>query len=157
MHTPTESVWDYPRPPRIEPNTRHLLVVHEGRTLAETESGYRLLETSHPPCFYLPPDAVDWTRMIESPTVTFCEFKGRARYWSLRTADGVIADVCWSYPDPMGSQREIAGHVSFYAGRVDACYVDGERVQAQAGRYYGGWITRGIEGPFKGGPGTAGW
>ncbi len=157
MNQLTECVWDYPRPPRIEANRRHLLVVHEGRTLAQTDGGWRLLETSHPPCFYLPPEAVDWTRLAESSTVTFCEFKGRARYWSLRSDDGVIPDVCWSYPDPVDSQGEIAGHVSFYAGRVDACYVDGERVRAQEGSYYGGWITSGIEGPFKGGPGTVGW
>jgi uncharacterized protein (DUF427 family) len=157
MTSLSECVWDYPRPPRIEPNNRHLLVVHGDRTLAETRSGYRVLETSHPPCFYLPPDAVDWTRLVESSTVTFCEFKGRARYWSLQIDSGVIPDICWSYPEPMDSQSVIAGFVSFYAGRVDACYVDGERVQAQAGSYYGGWITSGIEGPFKGGPGTAGW
>lgn len=157
MNPPTECVWDYPRPPRIEPNARHLLVTHEGRTLAETDSGYRVLETSHPPCFYLPADAVDWTRLIESRTVTFCEFKGRARYWSLQIEAGVIPNVCWSYPRPVDSQCEIAGCVSFYAGRVDACYVGGERVQAQAGGFYGGWITSGVEGPFKGGPGTIGW
>lgn len=157
MEPRTECVWDYPRPPRVEPNARHLRVVHEGRTLAESRAGYRVLETSHPPCFYLPPDAVDWTRLVESPTSTFCEFKGRARYWSLQTEDGRVEDVCWSYPEPTGSHRLIAGHVSFYAGRVDACYVDGERVQAQAGGYYGGWITSAVEGPFKGGPGTVGW
>lgn len=153
----SECVWDYPRPPRIEANRQHLLVVHDRKPLAETSAGYRVLETSHPPCFYLPPDAIDWSRGLDSTTSTFCEFKGRARYWSLRTEAGVIADACWSYPNPVASQSAIAGSVSFYAGCVDACYVDGERVEAQAGRYYGGWITSAIEGPFKGAPGTMGW
>ncbi len=157
MNTSIESVWDYPRPPRIEANTRHLQVVHDGRVLADTHAGYRLLETSHPPCFYLPPESVDWSRLVESSTVTLCEFKGRARYWSLLADAGTIPDVCWSYANPVESQNAIAGLVSFYPGQVDACYVDGERVQAQAGSFYGGWITREIQGPFKGGPGTTGW
>ena len=157
MSEPIESVWDYPRPPRIERNTRSLEVVHEGRTIAATRAGVRLLETSHPPCFYFPPDDVDWSQLVESATTTFCEFKGVARYWSLKTDDGRMADVAWSYPDPSADQAELAGLVSFYAGRVDACHVDGEQVQAQRGTYYGGWITANIRGPFKGGPGTFGW
>lgn len=141
----------------MEANRRHLCVVHDDVVLAETRAGLRVLETSHPPCYYLPPEAIDWTRLVESPTATFCEFKGRARYWSLRSADGLVADVCWTYPQPSGPQAVIANHVSFYAARVDACHVDGERVRPQAGDYYGGWITADITGPFKGGPGTTGW
>ena len=157
MSRPTESVWDYPRPPRIEVNNRSLQVVHEGRTIAATRGGVRVLETSHPPCFYFPPQDIDWTQLVESATVTFCEFKGQARYWSLQTDSGLIPDVAWAYPNPVPAQSELAGLVSFYAGRVDECYVDGERVQAQKGSFYGGWITAEIEGPFKGGPGTARW
>ena len=157
-HTPQiESVWDYPRPPRVEPVYARLRVIHQDMILADADGGYRVLETSHPPCYYLPPDSVDWIRLVPSETRTFCEFKGHARYWHLQTPSGVIADVCWTYDDPVTSHADIAGHVSFYAGRVDACYVGDERVQAQAGTFYGGWITSNIRGPFKGEPGTEGW
>ncbi len=155
--TTTESVWSYPRPPRVEPVEARLQVVHDDQLLADAVGGYRVLETSHPPCYYLPPDAVDWSRLQRSNTQTFCEFKGRARYWSLQTDDGLIDDVCWAYDDPVASHAAIAGYVSFYAGQVDACYVGGERVQPQSGRFYGGWITSRIQGPFKGEPGTEGW
>ncbi len=152
-----ESVWDYPRPPRVEPTGSRLRVVHAGHTLADASGGYRVLETSHPPCYYLPPASIDWTCLEESTTQTYCEFKGVARYWNLRLGDTLVADVCWCYDTPTASHANIAGHVSFYAGRVDACYVDDERVQPQTGNFYGGWITGNIRGPFKGGPGTLGW
>jgi len=153
----TESVWDYPRPPRVEPVHARLRVIHEGRPLADADGGFRVLETSHPPCYYLPPARVDWSRLTPSETRTFCEFKGHARYWDLQTASGTVRDVCWAYDDPVASHADIAGYVSFYAGRVDACYVGDERVRAQAGSFYGGWITSNIRGPFKGEPGTEGW
>lgn len=152
-----ESVWSYPRPPRVEPVEARLQVVHDGQILADAAGGHRVLETSHPPCYYLPHDSVNWGCLEPSPTRTFCEFKGTARYWNLRSEAGLVEDVCWAYMDPVASHAAIAGLVSFYAARVDACYVDGERVQAQAGRFYGGWITSAIEGPFKGEPGTEGW
>ena len=150
-----ESVWDYPRPPVIERVDWHLVVEHAGRKLADSTRGVRILETSHPPCFYFPPDDVDFERLVPSPTRTFCEWKGQARYWHLKTDDGLIEDVAWTYPDPVDDM--IRDFVSFYAGRVDACFVDGERVQAQEGDFYGGWILSWVRGPFKGGPGTRGW
>lgn len=150
-----ESVWDYPRPPRIEPIDWPLKVEDAGRVLAATTHGLRVLETSHPPCFYFPPDDVDFTQLEPSPTRTFCEWKGQARYWHLRTENGLVHDVCWAYADPIDAR--IRDHVSFYAGRVEACYVAGERVQPQEGDFYGGWITSWVKGPFKGGPGTRGW
>ncbi len=150
-----ESVWDYPRPPRIEANALSLQVEHGGEVLAKTSAGYRILETSHPPTYYLPPQSVDWNRLVPSRTRTLCEWKGQARYWSLRTPEGLIPDVCWAYPEPRDPR--IRDHVSFYAGKVDACFVDGEQVQAQEGSFYGGWINSWIKGPFKGGPGTRGW
>lgn len=150
-----ESVWDYPRPPRIERIDWHLQVVQDGQVLAETRNGVRVLETSHPPCFYFPPDAVDFGRFEPSDTQTFCEWKGRARYWHLRTGAGLVRDVCWAYPDPIDDL--IRDHLSFYAGRVEACFVAGQRVQPQAGDFYGGWILPWVVGPFKGGPGTRGW
>lgn len=151
----SESVWDYPRPPRIERIDWHLLVEQDGQVLAETRSGVRILETSHPPCFYFPPDSVDFSRLEPSDTRTFCEWKGQARYWHLRTQDGLVRDACWAYADPVDEQ--IKDHLSFYAGRVDACYVAGECVQPQDGDFYGGWILAWVRGPFKGGPGTRGW
>jgi uncharacterized protein (DUF427 family) len=150
-----ESVWDYPRPPRIEPVDWPFKVEDHGTVLAATTHGIRVLETSHPPCFYFPPDDVDFSRLEPSPTRTFCEWKGRARYWHLRTPTGLVEDACWAYPEPV--DERLRDHVSFYAGRVEACYVAGERVQPQEGDFYGGWITSWVRGPFKGGPGTRGW
>jgi uncharacterized protein (DUF427 family) len=141
----------------VETVSSRLLVIQDGARLADAPGGYRVLETSHPPCYYLPPDSVDWSRLSPSGTVTYCEFKGYARYWDLIAEAGRIADVAWAYDEPTASHRAIAGSVSFYAGRVDACYVGDEPVTPQAGRFYGGWITPGITGPFKGAPGTRGW
>jgi len=151
----TESVWNYPRPPRIEPVEYSLRVEHEGRTVAGTSSGWRVLETSHPPCFYFPADDVDFSVLEPSATRTFCEWKGQARYWHLKSANGLVRDACWAYADPIDPR--IRNMLSFYAGKVDACYVDGERIKPQEGDFYGGWITSWVTGPFKGGPGTRGW
>jgi len=152
---PRESVWDYPRPPRIETIAWRLQVIHDGCTLAETSNGVRVLETSHPPAYYFPPGDVDFTRLEPSATRTWCEWKGRARYWHYRHGDTLVEDVCWAYPDPV--EAVLRDCVSFYAGRVEACYVAGERVRPQQGDFYGGWITAWVRGPFKGGPGTRGW
>ncbi len=151
----SESVWDYPRPPRIEMINWPLKVEHEAQVLAATDSGIRVLETSHPPCFYFPPDSVDFSRLLSSDTRTFCEWKGQARYWHLQGESGLIRDACWAYPDPVDAR--LRDHVSFYAGRVAACFVAGERVKPQEGDFYGGWILSWVSGPFKGGPGTRGW
>ncbi len=150
-----ECVWDYPRPPKIESIDWNLKVVHSQHTLAETSRGVRILETSHPPCYYFPAADVDFQYLEPSATRTFCEWKGRARYWHLRIGDVYIEDVCWAYPNP--TDQQIKDHVSFYAGRVEACFVAGERVLPQEGEFYGGWITEWVTGPFKGGPGTRGW
>ena len=151
----SESVWDYPRPPELQEIDWPLEVVHAGRTLARSEAGIRVLETSHPPCYYFPPEAVDFSLLEPSSTRTFCEWKGQARYWDLCVGGERIRDVCWAYPDPRDSR--IRDCISFYAGRVEACYVACERVQPQEGDFYGGWITSWVSGPFKGGPGTRGW
>ncbi len=153
-----ESVWDYPRPPRLEPFTGQVRVVHAGRTLADTTGAFRVLETSHPPVFYIPAADVqmDWLMPSEGPS-TFCEWKGRAMYWDLCLPGEKIARVAWSYPDPSQRYADLRDHLAFYPGKVDACFVDGEQVQSQPGDFYGGWITSKIVGPFKGGPGTWGW
>lgn len=152
-----ESVWDYPRPPALEPVRVPLRVVFEGKTIANTAAGYRMLETSHPPVYYLPPQDVDMTSLVADARQTFCEFKGRARYWSLQV-DGIRSEgAAWSYPSPTARFDAIAHYLAFYATAVDECWVGDERVTPQAGDFYGGWITSTIVGPFKGAPGTWGW
>ncbi len=150
----TESVWDYPRPPRLEPTSRRIRIVHAGHTLADTIAALRILETSHPPVYYLPPAQIRMGLLERSAARgSFCEFKGVATYWNL----GHAADVAWSYERPTGAYAALAGHLAFYASRVDECWVDDERVVPQAGDFYGGWITADLRGPFKGAPGTRGW
>lgn len=153
----TESVWDYPRPPRVEPCTRRARVVHRGIVVADSTSAIRVLETSHPPTIYLPPADVRTDLLRPSTHRTFCEFKGWAVYWDLAAGDGVVRRAAWSYPNPAPGFEAICDHLSFYPGLVDACYLDDEQVDPQAGGFYGGWVTSDISGPFKGGPGTAGW
>ncbi|CAN5754136.1 DUF427 domain-containing protein [soil metagenome] len=156
-----ESVWDYPRPPRVEPITLRVRVVVGDVTLADSINAVRVLETSHPPVYYLPQTDIMIAHLTPTERTTFCEFKGAARYWTLRGGDKVgdkeIANVAWSYPNPARRFETIRDHLAFYPSKVDACYVGDERVQAQADDFYGGWITENIVGPFKGGPGTGGW
>lgn len=148
-----ESVWDYPRPPRIEPTSRRVRVVLGGETLVDTRRALRVLETSHPPVYYVPLDDVRAGALLPSPRQTLCEWKGSARYFDVRGGDGKLArEGAWTY-----DEGPIAGHVAFYAALMDACFVDDEQVTPQAGGFYGGWITSDLAGPFKGGPGSAGW
>lgn len=152
-----ESVWDYPRPPRLERSERRIRVEAGGVTLADTSAALRLLETSHPPGWYLPPADVRMDLLESVGGQSFCEWKGIARYFDVVVEGRRFAQAVWSYPEPTGSYAALAGYLSFYPGRVDACFVDDERVTPQAGQFYGGWITRDVVGPFKGGPGTHGW
>jgi len=153
----TESVWDYPRPPRVEPSTRRIRVVLGDVTVADTTRAFRVLETSHPPGYYIPPGDVLSEYLRPSRRRTYCEFKGQASYYDLVVGERVVRDAAWYYPDPAPGYEVIRAHLAFYPGRVDACFVDEERVAAQQGDFYGGWLTADIVGPFKGGPGTAGW
>ena len=153
----TESVWDYPRPPRVEPLGRQAKAVVDGLVIASSDNAYRVLETSHPPTIYFPPEDVDLSSLQEAPQRSVCEFKGRARYWDIVLESRVIPMAAWSYPEPTPAFVSIAEYLAFYPSRVDACYLDDERVQAQDGDFYGGWITSQITGPFKGPPGTSGW
>ena len=162
MANEIESVWDYPRPPRLERTTELIRVVHRGIVVAESRATYRVLETSHPPVYYIPP--ADLAHVVSSARrSTYCEWKGQARYFtvdvSAATGDpgAVSVDAAWSYPRPPGAFGDIADHLAFYPSRVDECTVDGERVIPQDGDFYGGWITSRIVGPFKGAPGTSGW
>ena len=164
QETVPESVWDYPRPPRMEPSARRLRIVHAGVAIAETTRALRVLETSHPPVYYIPQQdiAMQWMRR-SSRRGSFCEFKGVATYWSIHldgagdAPETVVEDAAWSYASPSRSYAGLKDCLAFYASRVDACTVDGERVMPQPGDFYGGWITSHVQGPFKGAPGTMGW
>ena len=152
-----ESVWDYPRPPRVEPSTRRIRVVVGDVTVADTTRAFRVLETSHPPVYYIPPEDVRSEYLRPSRRHTLCELKGDAGYYDLEVGKREVCDAAWYYADPSPGYEAICDHLAFYPGRVDACFVDEEQVALQPGDFYGGWITADIEGPFKGGPGTAGW
>ncbi|WP_407569989.1 DUF427 domain-containing protein [Deinococcus altitudinis] len=152
-----ESVWDYPRPPRLERSEKQVEVWLGGVKIVSSSGAYRVLETSHPPGYYLP--AADFLpgALQRAPGSSVCEWKGRASYWSL-SAGGVTApSVAWSYEHPTSDFAPIAGYVALYAGRVERVTLDGEEVTPQPGDFYGGWITGEIVGPFKGVPGSWGW
>jgi uncharacterized protein (DUF427 family) len=153
----SESVWDYPRPPRVEPSSRRVRVVVGGVILAETHRALRVLETSHPPSWYVPADDVRMDLLVPTARRTICEFKGEASYYRLAADPEGRAEIAWTYLRPRAGYEAISWHLSFYAGRVDEAWVDDERVRAQEGDFYGGWITSDVSGPFKGGPGTRGW
>jgi uncharacterized protein (DUF427 family) len=152
-----ESAWDYPRPPRLEPTPAHLVVVLGGETIADTRRAWRVLETSHPPNYYIPRADVVAGALEVSEGTSYCEWKGRATYYTVRASDRVAVDAAWGYLQPSAAFAAIVDHVAFYAHRIDACFVDGEHVTPQPGGFYGGWITSRVKGPFKGGPGTRGW
>jgi uncharacterized protein (DUF427 family) len=165
MHEPAsaiESVWDYPRPPRLELTLHHISILHAGQTIADTalrgEPALRILETSHPPVYYLPRAAVAMELLVPSTArKSFCEFKGLATYWSISIIGHESPNAAWSYESPSPSYVALRGHLAFYAGRVDECWVGDERVVPQPGDFYGGWMTSNLRGPFKGAPGTRHW
>ena len=152
-----ESVWDYPRPPRLEPTDRHVRVEFAGVVIADSRAAYRVLETSHPPVYYIPPEDVSMQHLDKSAGSSYCEWKGRAIYYDVVVGSARLPRAAWSYPDPTPSFEAIRLYLAFYPAPMDGCFVDGERVASQPGDFYGGWITSDLEGPFKGGPGTRGW
>ncbi len=152
-----ESVWDYPRPPRLEATTRHIQVICNGVVIADSTRAYRVLETSHPPVYYIPPEDIRMEYLEASLRTTFCEWKGQGAYYHVHVADKHLFDVAWYYPNPTPAFAAIKDYVAFYPRPMDACYVDGKQVQPQPGEFYGGWITPDIVGPFKGEPGSWGW
>ena len=149
-----ESVWDYPRPPRVERSAKRVRIVHAGVVLVDSDRCFRVLETSHPPVYYVPRAELAEGALVAAPGRSFCEFKGNASYWALSTGGGPVA---WSYGRPSPGFEVLAGALAFYPERVDECALDGEPVRAQEGDFYGGSVTADITGPFKGGPGTSGW
>jgi uncharacterized protein (DUF427 family) len=153
-----ESVWDYPRPPRVEPSSRRIRIEFNGVTIAETTRAHRVLETSHPPVYYISREDIRQEVLVPSQhRSSFCEWKGRAVYHHIQVGNRRSIDAAWSYPDPTPAFRSIKDHLAFYAGKVDVCWVDDEQVQPQPGDFYGGWITHDIVGPFKGPARTWGW
>jgi len=150
------SVWDFPRPPRLAADTREVVVRWGDIELARTRRAVCVLETSHPPSFYLPWEDVAPGRLQPAAGSSFCEWKGPARYWTLVDDDRRLTGVAWSYPQPMAGAEALATRVAFYAGELH-CTVDAAPVRPQPGGFYGGWITPELVGPFKGEPGSAGW
>lgn len=152
-----ESVWEYPRPPRVEPSHETVEVMLGGVVIARTDRAMRVLETSHPPTYYLPKDAFVDGSLVPTSGSSVCEFKGRAAYFDL-VGGGVVAPRAgWTYPTPSPGFTTILDHVAVMPGAVGRCTVDGEVVVPQEGGFYGGWITSRVVGPFKGAPGTWGW
>jgi uncharacterized protein (DUF427 family) len=152
-----ESVWDYPRPPRLEGSPKHIQIIFNGIAIAETQRAQRVLETSHPPVYYLPPEDIKMEYLARTTQGSYCEWKGGAIYYTLVVGDKQATNAAWSYPDPTPSFASIKDYLAFYPHLMDACYVNGEQVQPQPGNFYGGWITSDIVGPFKGAIGTWGW
>jgi len=152
-----ESVWDYPRPPRLEAVQRRLRVLLGGITVAETTRGLRVLETSHPPSYYFPRTDVRSDALEPEAGSSRCEWKGPARYYTVRGGERRARRAAWSYAHPSPAYGELAGMVAFYPALMDACFVGEELVRAQPGGFYGGWITNDVVGPFKGPPGTNAW
>ncbi|MGR3634486.1 MAG: DUF427 domain-containing protein [Shimia sp.] len=151
-----ENVQDYPRPPVFEPVRQRLRVLLNGETVADTTRAFRVLETHHAPTYYIPPEDVT-AALIPSRGTTFCEWKGQAAYFDVQAGDKTAHHAAWSYPSPSASFSALAGHVSFYAGAMDACFVGAERVIPQPGDFYGGWVTANLQGRIKGTPGTEHW
>ena len=152
-----ESVWDYPRPPKVEDSNDHIQIVFNGVTLVDTHRAKRVLETSHPPVYYITPEDIKMEYLLSSSYSTYCEFKGNASYYTIRVGDKTLPDGAWYYRKPSPGYETMVNHVAFYPGKMDACYVNGEQVQAQPSDFYGGWITSRVTGPFKGEAGTLGW
>lgn len=151
-----ELVWDYPRPPRLAPDTRTVIVKYQDQLIAKSSESIRVLETAGGPVFYLPPEHVNTDVLRLAAAKSRCEWKGIAAYWNLMVGDERIEHAAWSYPDPFAEFMGIQGYFSFYPAKLD-CFVNDEPVKPQAGGLYGGWITKEIIGPIKGESGTEWW
>lgn len=152
-----ESVWDYPRPAIWQDTPKHIQIIFNDVVIAETRNAKRILETSHPPTYYLPGEDIKLEYLVRTPRTTWCEWKGQCCYYDVVVGEKRASQAVWQYFRPSPNFVAIQDNYSFYANFMDACYVDDERIDPQAGSYYGGWVTKDIVGPFKGGPGTMGW
>ncbi len=152
-----ESVWDYPRPPRLEAAERHIQIVFNDVVIADTRRAQRVLETSHPPTYYIPPEDIRMEYLSVARGSSVCEWKGVARYYSVRVGERIAEAAAWAYPAPTPAFAAVRNHLAFYAQKMDRCLVDGQAAQPQPGGFYGGWVTDDVVGPFKGEPGTMWW
>jgi uncharacterized protein (DUF427 family) len=152
-----ESVWDYPRPPRLEEFAGSITVELGGQTIASTTRAWRVLETSHPPTYYLSRDSFTEGSLRAAQGSSWCEWKGQASYFDLVTQAAVAPKAAWTYLTPTAGFEAIAGAIAVMAAEVDRCTVNGEEVTPQPGNFYGGWVTSWVAGPFKGVPGSMGW
>ena len=157
MITPSESVWDYPRPPALRSSRAAIEVWLGGEPVCRTDRSWQVLETSHPPTYYLPRSSFVPGALRDATGSSFCEWKGAARYLDVVGGEQVAARAAWWYPDPAPAYAALAEHVALYAGPMDRVLVDGETVLPQPGGFYGGWVTSSVTGPFKGVPGSQGW
>ncbi len=152
-----KSVWDYPRPPKLEPFNKTIEIIFNGELIVQTNKAYRVLETSHPPVYYLPPEDITQKYLVPSDSSTYCEWKGRGSYYHVKVKDKLVQDAAWYYSSPTKAFEAIKNYPAFYAHKMDKCTIDGEVVTPQPGNFYGGWITKDIVGPFKGIDGSWGW
>ncbi|MGI3903922.1 MAG: DUF427 domain-containing protein [Janthinobacterium lividum] len=152
-----ESVWDYPRPPRLERVPERIRILFAAEILADTTAAWRVLETSHPPTYYLPVQDIAAGALVPAGGGSVCEWKGPAVYWDVVLGGKRAPRAGWSYPDPLRPFEALADHVAFYAGPMEACFVGEERATPQPSGFYGGWMTSRIVGPVKGVPGSWGW
>jgi uncharacterized protein (DUF427 family) len=146
-----ESVWDYPRPPRLEDSPKHIQVIFNGVIIADTTHAKRVLETSHPPVYYIPPEDIKMEYLQKTSRSTYCEWKGGASYYTVRVGSEVSPNAAWYYPKPTPGFESMTNYVAFYVQRMEKCLVDDEIAEPQPGDFYGGWVTKDIVGPIKGG------
>lgn len=156
-NTNRESVWDYPRPPVVEDVPQRIKIIFNGEIIVDSTNSKRVLETSHPPTYYIPLEDIKREALQSVPRKTWCEWKGQAEYFNVVIRERIAKSAAWCYPKPASGYLEIKDYVAFYANKMDACFVGEELVEPQTGDFYGGWITSNIDGPFKGGHGTTGW
>lgn len=152
-----ESVWDYPRPPKCVDCPEEIKIIVDNKVLAESTQSKRVLETSHPPVYYIPPSDISMEMLKATERETWCEWKGKAIYYDVISGGRRIANAAWTYPSPSPAFEAIRNYIAFYPQLMDSCFVGEEQVQPQAGGFYGGWVTSNIVGPFKGEPGTYCW
>ena len=157
MRLKKESVWKYPRPPIWQYHKGEIEIIHNKKILAKTIHAIRIIETSHPPTYYLPIKSIDIKKLVINNNNTYCEWKGIANYYDYIDNKQNIKNIGWFYPDPTNKFSLIKNYVSFYASKLDKCFVNKKNVIKQQGNYYGGWITDNLIGPFKGGMGTDSW
>ena len=155
--TKTESVWDYPRPPALEDCDSRVRIEFGGKAIVDSTSAKRVLETSHPPTYYVPTEDIQDNVLVASARKSFCEYKGVAVYFDVVVGESTAKNAAWSYPNPTARFAAIRDHVAFYAQPMEKCFVGDESVEPQTGGFYGGWVTSKVTGPFKGAHGTEGW